>query len=288
MGYPYNTDIVIRSQEDVEKYIDVKLARHIFIAKGVEANLPNLQHASQDVQIEGHIVAEKLRSIDGELFFKNSAQAPYLPSLVYIGKSLIIDNIIPEKSMPNLQHVYGILFILKNAKVEGFSRLSDIRSHIKIYGYLGHLNAITSRSFHSNLIVHGQLGEMKKLSLIYGNFIVNGKVGPMPQLLRVDRGDMIVNGEIEELPLLHTVEGAFVVNGTIHKAPSLKTIGGEFVLNGKIHSPISSKLTTRENYEIDFKYINEDVRPVKQKTEEKPAYYDDNCPPVVEAELERV
>ena len=81
MGYPYNTDIVIRSQEDVEKYIDVKLARHIFIAKGVEANLPNLQHASQDVQIEGHIVAEKLRSIHGELIFKNSAQADTIPVL---------------------------------------------------------------------------------------------------------------------------------------------------------------------------------------------------------------
>ena len=287
MSYPYYTDIVIRSQEDVEKYIDVKLARHIFIAKGVEANLPNLQHASQDVQIEGHIVAEKLRSIHGELFFKNSAQAPYLPVLIYIGKSLIIDNIIPVKSMPRLETI-NKLIILKQGKVENLPSLNHIGSEIKINGYLGKLNEITSRSYHSDFIVNGFLGSMKNLVSIYGNFIVNGKVLFMPELRKVAGGDMIVNGEIKDLSLLHTVEGDLVVNGTIHKAPNLERIGGEFVLNGKFNSPISSKLTTRENYEIDFKYINEDVRPVKQKTEEKPAYYDNDCPPVVEAELERV
>ena len=154
MSYPYYTNIVIRSQEDVEKYIDVKLARHIFIAKGVEANLPNLQHASQDVQIEGHIVAEKLRSIHGELIFKNSAQAPYLPSLVYIGKSLIIDNIIPEKSIPRLETI-NKLIILKQGKVENLPSLNHICSEIKINGYLGKLNAITSRSFSSAFCLAG-------------------------------------------------------------------------------------------------------------------------------------
>lgn len=287
MSYPYYTDIVIRSQEDVEKYIDVKLARHIFIAKGVEANLPNLQHASQSVQIEGNIVAEKLRSIHGDLIFKNSAKAPYLPVLIYIGESLIIDNIIPVKSMPRLETI-NKLIILKQGKVENLPSLNHIGSEIKINGYLGKLNAITSRSFHSDFIVNGFLGSMKNLVSIYGNFIVNGKVLFMPELRKVAGGNMIVNGEIKDLSLLHTVEGDLVVNGTIHKAPNLERIGGEFVLNGKFNSPISSKLTTRENYEIDFKYINENEKPAKQKTAEKPAYYDDDCPPVVEAELERV
>lgn len=286
MSYPYYTDIVIRTKEDVKKYIDVKLARHIFIAKGVEANLPNLQHASQSVQIEGHIVAEKLRSIHGDLIFKNSAKAPCLPSLVYIGKSLIIDNVILGKSMPRLETI-NKLIILKQGTVENLPSLSDIRSEIKINGYVGKLNAITSRSFNADFIVNGFLGAMKNLVSIYGNFIVNGKVLFMPELRKVAGGDMIVNGEIKDLSLLHTVEGDLVVNGTIHKAPNLEKIGGEFVLNGKFNSPISTRLTTRGNYEIDFKYINENVRPFKQKTAEKPTY-DDDCPPVVGAELERV